>query len=96
MLTKRKYYLKLLMLTAVSLCLLTQANAQFDDEGGPGGFDPPPPNDVPLDSYQWIMMGLSIIYGLYFFLMHHKKNKTVSSIKTTAFNCATVEKSLNN
>jgi hypothetical protein len=92
----RKYYLKLLMLTVVGLCLLTQANAQFDDEGGPGGFDPPPPNDVPLDTYQWVMMGLAIIYGGYIFFKHHKKNKQVFIQNNINLNCAIAEKSLNN
>jgi len=91
----RKYYLKLLILIAVGLCLFTQANAQFDDEGGPGGFDPPPPNDVPLDSYQWVMMGLAIIYGVYVFFKHHKKNKQLTQPKNTILNCAIAKKTLN-
>jgi hypothetical protein len=92
----RKYYLKLLTLTVVGLCLLTQANAQFDDEGGPGGFDPPPPNDVPLDSYQWVMMGLAVFYGLYIFSKHHKRGKHLSKKNNTILNCAISKKPLNN
>jgi hypothetical protein len=71
----RKYYTKLLMLIVAFLCLFTQVHGQFDDEGGPGGFDPPPPNDVPLDTYQWVMMGFALIYGLFVFYKHCKRSK---------------------
>lgn len=80
------------MLTSLGLCFFIQANAQFDDEGGPGGFDPPPPNDVPLDSYQWIMMGLAIIYGVCVFFKHHKKNKHLSQQRNNVLNCAIAKK----
>ena len=64
------------------LSFITQVHAQFDDEdddGGPGGFDPPPENDVPLDTFQWIMMGLAIAYGVYIFWKHYKKTKQITS-----------------
>ncbi len=69
------------MLTVAFLCLFTQVQGQFDDEGGPGGFDPPPPNDVPLDTYQWVMMGLALIYGLFVFCKHYKRSKPEKAIR---------------
>lgn len=83
------------MLIATCLCFIIEANAQFDDDDGPGGFDPPPPNDVPLDSYQWVMMSLSIAYGVYIFWKHYKKNQTISS-KTTASVYKTADNPLSN
>lgn len=57
------------------LAFVAQASAQFfEDDGGPGDFEPPPDNDVPLDTYQWIMMGLALIYGIYVFWKNHRKN----------------------
>lgn len=71
-----KYKTKLLLLAVMCLAFVAQAGAQFfEDDGGPGGFDPPPDNDVPLDTYQWIMMGLALIYGFYIFWKNHKKNE---------------------
>ena len=71
----KKHIIKIILLMFTCIINTMQAKAQFDDEGGPGGFDPPPPNDVPLDTYQWIMLGFGVLYGLYIFLKHHKNNQ---------------------
>lgn len=69
------------------LVFIVQARAQFfEDDDGPGDFDPPPDNDVPLDTYQWIMLFLALAYGAFIFWKHHKKAKqstAQNSIRTT-------------
>ncbi len=71
----KKYHKYLLLLAVTFLTFIVQVKAQFEDDGGPGGFDPPPDNDVPLDSYQWVMLILAIAYGVYIFRKHRKINK---------------------
>jgi len=74
----KKYHKYLLMLAITFLTFIVQVKAQFDDgEGGPGDFDPPPDNDVPLDTYQWIMLVIAIGYGIYFFRKHQKKSQAI-------------------
>lgn len=69
-----KYKKKLLLLAVMCLAFVAQARAQFfEDDDGPGDFEPPPDNDVPLDTYQWVMMTLAILYGVYVFWKNHKK-----------------------
>jgi hypothetical protein len=81
----QKYKIKLFMLAFMCLCFFVQVKAQFDDDpfdddGGPGGFDPPPENDVPLDTYQWIMLAFAVGYGIYIFWKHYKKNKEAMTL----------------
>lgn len=71
------------------MMFIVQGKAQlFDDTGGPGDFDPPPDNDVPLDTYQWIMLLLAIVYGAFIFWKHHKKRKAQQVVVTTSLNIA--------
>jgi hypothetical protein len=72
-----KKHIKYLTLLAITLLtFVVQVKAQFDgDDGGPGDFDPPPDNDVPLDTYQWVMMALAIAYGVYIYMKHRNKTK---------------------
>jgi hypothetical protein len=75
----RIYKKHLILLAMMCLAFVCQLRAQFeddfDDDGGPGGFDPPPDSDVPLDTYQWVMMGAAILYGLYIYIKHAKKTQ---------------------
>lgn len=78
----QKYKIKIFLLAFMCLAFVMQVLAQdpfdddpFDDDSGPGGFEPPPENDVPLDTYQWIMLAFAIGYGLYIFWKHHQKSK---------------------
>jgi hypothetical protein len=73
---------KIFLLAFMCLVFVIQAKAQFFEEPenpdfgeGPGGFDDPPPNDVPLDTYQWIMLFLALAYGAYIFWKHYQKIK---------------------
>lgn len=78
----KKYHKHLLLLAITFLTFLVQLKAQFEDDGGPGDFDPPPDNDVPLDTYQWVMLVLAIGYGLYIFNKHRKaRQQTLISKK---------------
>lgn len=72
-----KKHIKYLLLIAIMFFTsIVQLKAQFDDDGGPGNFDPPPDTDVPLDTYQWVMMLLAIAYGIYIYKKHQSKMKT--------------------
>jgi hypothetical protein len=76
----KKYKKKIILLVFMCLMFIVQAKAQFfEDDDGPGDFDPPPDNDVPLDTYQWIMLFLALAYGAFIFWKHHKKNKQVKA-----------------
>jgi hypothetical protein len=74
----KKYHKHLLLLAITFMTFIVQVKAQFEDDGGPGDFDPPPDNDVPLDSYQWIMLVLAIGYGLYIFNKHRRTKRETS------------------
>jgi hypothetical protein len=72
----KKYKKKIILLVFMCLMCIVQAKAQFfEDDDGPGDFDPPPDNDVPLDTYQWIMLFLALAYGAFIFWKHYQKNK---------------------
>lgn len=78
----KKYKKQLILLAFMCLMFVVQVRAQFfeDAEGpdlpeGPGGFDDPPPNDVPLDTYQWVMLFLALAYGAFIFWKHYQKTK---------------------
>jgi len=84
----KKHSKKIFLLVFMCLMFIVQVKAQFfegsggfdygegpDGAEGPGGFDDPPPNDVPLDSYQWIMLVLALAYGAYIFWKHYQKTK---------------------
>lgn len=78
----KKYSKQLFLLAIALLTFIAQSKAQFfDDNGDPGGFDPPPDNDVPLDTYQWVMLVLALAYGIYIFSKHHKKAKKIKADK---------------
>lgn len=66
------------------LSFVMQARAQFfEDDDGPGDFEPPPDNDVPLDTYQWVMLFLALAYGAFIFWKHHKKQKIATEQNST-------------
>jgi hypothetical protein len=78
----KKYSKQFVLLAIAFLTFIVQSKAQFfDDDGDPGGFDPPPDNDVPLDTYQWIMLVLALAYGIYIFWKHHKKTTKIKADK---------------
>lgn len=80
----KKYRKKIILLVFMCLMFIGQAHAQFfEDEDGPGGFDPPPDNDVPLDTYQWIMLFLALAYGAFIFWKHYKKTKKATAGRST-------------
>ena len=70
-----KHIKYLLLLAIMFFSFIVQVKAQFDDDGGPGDFDPPPDSDVPLDTYQWVMMLLAIAYGIYIYKKHQDRLK---------------------
>jgi hypothetical protein len=74
----RKFKKHVVLLAVMCLAFVCQLRAQFDDDGGPGDFDPPPDSDVPLDTYQWVMMGAAVLYGIYVYVKHAKKAKKTS------------------
>src|SRR5688572_11926708 len=81
----KKHIKKVFLLVFMCLVFMMQAKAQFfEDDDGPGDFDPPPDNDVPLDSYQWIMLFLALAYGVFIFWKHHKKSKNATTQKQIA------------
>ena len=96
MLILKKYKKHLILLAFMCLMFVVQVRAQFFEEAegpdfseGPGGFDDPPPNDVPLDTYQWIMLFLALAYGAFIFWKHYQKTKKVKS--AIPFSLAEVE-----
>src|SRR5438128_1590909 len=86
----RKHSKKIFLLVFMCLMFIVQVKAQFfeepegiDNPEGPGGFDDPPPNDVPLDTYQWIMLFLALAYGAYIFWKHYQKIKKAKAGRST-------------
>lgn len=77
------------MLSMTFLMFIVQVKAQFGEPGdgvfaeddGPPPFEEPPENDVPLDTYQWIMLALALAYGIYIFWKHHQKTKQTKQVK---------------
>ena len=71
LLSKYKRYSVLCVFTF--LLSIIHVKAQFGDNGGPGDFDPPPPNDVPFDTHEWVLIAIAIVYGVYSYVSHYKK-----------------------
>ncbi len=79
----KKYKKQVFLLAFMCLMFIVQVRAQeFEDDDGPGDFDPPPDNDVPLDTYQWIMLFLALSYGLFIFWKHYKKTRQEAKKKS--------------
>lgn len=61
---------RLLLVLFTMFLMVSPAVAQFDDDNGPGGFGDPGGSDVPLDSYQWLMLVVVVGYGLFMIRKH--------------------------
>jgi hypothetical protein len=72
--TIKQYKSKILLLAFMLMSLLSQVKAQPDDNGGD-----PPPNDVPLDEYEWFMVALAVAYGVYLVWRFKQKQRLQTS-----------------